>query len=201
MPTSPSLAYLLSFNTIPGRSAVWIRAGPGPGTTATPAWGSAAPSERARWNAHVRQVACPAGLGSGSSGREESGVDSRPLGGSTRLGGMTCGIPLSRNSTRQRSAEGSRLASTMPWWWSQTNTRLLSDVSPPPTRAPSGALDTRRMVCRSRQRRSRRPSVERRPDRWGDQPPGVSHVEHLRGPALTWIKVVSYRTFGKSVEA
>lgn len=58
---------------------MWIRAGPGPGTTATPAWGSAAPSERARWNAHVRQVACPAGLGSGSSGREESGVDSRPL--------------------------------------------------------------------------------------------------------------------------
>lgn len=45
------------------------------------------------------------------------------------------------------------------------------------------------------------PQFERRPDRWGDQPPGVSHVEHLRGPALTWIKVVSYRTFGKSVEA
>jgi len=51
--------------------------------------------------------------------------------GSTRFGGITCGTPSARNSTLQRSAVGSRPGSTMPWWWSQTSTRFVSDVSPP----------------------------------------------------------------------
>ena len=103
--------------------------------------------------------------------------------GSTRLGGMTWGVPSARSWNRHRSAVGSCPGSTIRWWWSQNRHKVPQGChyTCPPRFPMVGVAGAGRLVA-ARKHTATVAEFQRGPDCGGHEALGAAHVQDLRRP-------------------